>query len=399
MPPSGGGFGGQLAALVAACGYLVVRPAARTRARNLRGEPHSAAHGGKVLVSLNAAAARGAAAPPPMASKDGGSNTLEQLKAMTVIVADTGDLEKIKAFHPQDATTNPTLLLQAISAPGGEALIDNAVAAARASAYSKSNENALVSDVCDRMAVAVGCEILKIVPGVVSTEVDADLSFSTERSVAKAKRLVELYLEAGVDPRERVLIKLASTWECIDACRQLEAEGIHCNMTLLFSQVQAVACAEAGATLISPFVGRILDWYKKAEGREFSAQEDPGVLSVRAIYAYYKKFGYKTIVMGASFRTADECLALAGCDKLTISPQILGELASRSEPVLLQLDASKALSDTSVQRLADRDLTESQFRLLLNENPMATEKLSEGIRSFGKDLVKLKDLVRARLNR
>jgi len=242
----------------------------------------------------------------------------------------------------------------------------------------------------------IGCDILKIVPGLISTEVDANLSFSTASSLAKARKLVALYEEAGVNPRERVLIKMASTWESIEACRELEKDGIHCNMTLLFARSQAVACAEAGATLISPFVGRILDWHKKAEGREFSAEEDPGVVSVRAIYAYYKKYGHKTIVMGASFRTADECLALAGCDKLTISPKVIAEIEAKSGPVPRKLDPVLS-AENAPPRLAVGALSEKEFRLLLNEDQMATEKLSEGIRGFSKDLSKLKDLVRKRL--
>lgn len=275
-------------------------------------------------------------------------------------------------------------------------MFDKAIAAAMKKMGRHADEEALVSEVCDRLAVMIGCEILKIVPGLVSTEVDANLSFSTEASLVKARHLVELYEEAGIDPRARVLIKMASTWESIDACRQLEREGIHCNMTLLFSRSQAIACAEANATLISPFVGRILDWYKKSEGREYTAEEDPGVVSVRAIYAYYKKYGHKTVVMGASFRSADECLALAGCDKLTISPKVIGEIQARSGPVPRKLHPTLSAKDAP-PRLSPQNLTEKEFRLLLNEDQMATEKLSEGIRGFGKDLAKLKDLVRQRL--
>jgi transaldolase len=326
----------------------------------------------------------------------GESNALAQLKAMTTIVADTGELDKIKAVLPTDATTNPTLIFQALNSDGGKVMFDKAIAAAMKKMGRHADEEALVSEVCDRLAVMIGCEILKLVPGLVSTEVDANLSFSTEASLAKARHLVELYEEAGVNPRKRVLIKMASTWESVEACRVLERDGIRCNMTLLFSRAQAIACAEAKATLISPFVGRILDWYKKAEGRDYTAEEDPGVLSVRAIYAYYKKHGHKTVVMGASFRTADECLALAGCDKLTISPKVIGEIEAKTGPVPRKLHPTLSAKDAP-PRLAPHDLTEKEFRLLLNEDQMATEKLSEGIRGFGKDLAKLKDLVRKRL--
>jgi len=325
-----------------------------------------------------------------------GGNALDQLKSMTVIVADTGELDKIKAILPEDATTNPTLIFQALNTEAGKVMMDKATNAAYQKMGRNADKEALVSEVCDRLAVMIGCEILKVVPGLVSTEVDANLSFSTEASLAKARHLVELYEEAGVDPRKKVLIKMASTWESIEACRQLERDGIHCNMTLLFSIGQAVACAEAGATLISPFVGRILDWYKKAEGKNFTAEEDPGVLSVRAIYAYYKKHGHKTVVMGASFRSAEECLALAGCDKLTISPKVIGEIQAMTGPVTRKLHPTLSAKDAP-ERLAPGDLTEKDFRLLLNEDQMATEKLSEGIRGFGKDLQKLKDLVRQRL--
>merc|ERR1719238_1334688 len=248
----------------------------------------------------------------------------------------------------------------------------------------------------DSLNVAFGCKILEVVPGYVSTEVDAKLSFDTETSISKARKLIKMYESHGVK-RDRVLIKLGTTWEAVQACRVLEAEGIKCNMTLLFSFCQAVACAEAGATLISPFVGRILDWFKKSTGKaSYEIEEDPGVLSVRRIYAYYKKYGHKTIVMGASFRTADECLALAGCDKLTISPKVIGEIEARSGPVPRKLHPTLSAKDAP-PRLSPHDLTEKEFRLLLNEDQMATEKLSEGIRGFGKDLAKLKDLVRQRL--
>jgi transaldolase len=321
-------------------------------------------------------------------------DALEQLKLMTVVVADTGDVDAIRRLQPEDATTNPTLLLQAVSGANGAALLDRAVKAAQEGGIGQGE--ALVSDVCDRLAVLVGCDILGVVSGLVSTEVDADLSFDTNATLAKARRLTQLYNEAGVDT-SRVLIKLGSTWESIEACRKLEQEGIRCNMTLIFSFAQAVACAEAGATLISPFVGRILDWYKKAEGRDFTPNEDPGVLSVQRIYKYYKQNGHKTVVMGASFRNTGEILALAGCDKLTIGPKFLDEMKQMNEVVERCLDPQMALNAEKVQRLTDGLLDEEKFRWHHNEDAMATEKLAEGIRGFAKDLIKLKDLVRARI--
>jgi len=326
----------------------------------------------------------------------GSDNAFTQLKAMTIVVADTGEIDKIKAILPQDATTNPSLIFAALNTDGGKVQFDKAISDAMKKLGKDVDQETLVSEVCDRLAVMIGCDILKIVPGLVSTEVDANLSFNTEASLAKARHLVELYEEAGVNPRERVLIKMASTWESIEACRILEREGIHCNMTLLFSKPQAFACAEAGATLISPFVGRILDWYKKKEGREFTAEEDPGVLSVRSIYAYYKKYGYNTIVMGASFRSAEEALALAGCDKLTISPKVIAEIEAKSGPVERKLHPTLSAKNAP-PRLAPKDLTEQDFRRFQKEDQMATDKLAEGIDGFDKDLGKLKDLVRQRL--
>jgi len=330
----------------------------------------------------------------PPAKKARTLDAFEQLKSMTVVVADTGDVDTIRRLQPEDATTNPTLLLQAVSGALGEALLDRALKAARAA--SPLEGEALVSDVCDRLAVLVGCDILRAVQGLISTEVDADLSFDTNATLTKARRLMQLYKEAGVDSG-RILIKLGSTWESIQACRQLENEGIHCNMTLIFSFAQAVACAEAGATLISPFVGRILDWYKKAEGRDFTAEEDPGVISVRRIYSYYKQNGHETVVMGASFRSTGEILALAGCDKLTIGPKFLDELKQQYTFVERRLDPEVARSSGEVERLAEGPLDEKQFRWHHNEDAMATEKLAEGLRGFAKDLVKLKHLVRARI--
>ncbi len=308
------------------------------------------------------------------------ATALEQLKQFTKVVADTGDFESIKEFKPQDATTNPSLLLKAAGMPAYARLLDQAI--------KEAGSGATMDDVIDRLLVVFGIEILKIVPGRVSSEVDARLSFDTEGTVARARHLIALYEKAGI-PRERVLIKIASTWEGIRAAEQLEREGIHCNLTLLFSFPQAVACAEAKVQLISPFVGRILDWYKKSTGRDYSATEDPGVQSVTEIYTYYKKFGYQTEVMGASFRNVGEILELAGCDLLTISPQLLGELHASNATVTRKLDPQQAAS-ADVKKVT---FDEKSFRLALNEDAMATEKTAEGIRQFAADIVKLEKLI------
>lgn len=311
---------------------------------------------------------------------------LDQLKTMTTVVADTGDIEAIREFLPTDATTNPSLIFQAAQKPEYRYLIQKAI---RDMPKNHSSEEARKSDLLDHIVVNFGLEILKIVPGRVSTEVDARLSFDTQASIAKARSLISLYEAHGV-PRNRILIKLASTWEGIRAAEVLEMEGIHCNMTLLFSIAQAIACAEAKATLISPFVGRILDWYKKSTGKEsYASNEDPGVISVRAIYNYLKKFDYKTVVMGASFRNKGEIVELAGCDLLTISPQFLQELSNSGDPLerKLSVETAKALP---IERM---HLNESHFRYLFNEDPMAVDKLAEGIRLFAKDAVKLQDYV------
>ena len=307
---------------------------------------------------------------------------LDQLKQFTKVVADTGDFDSIKDFKPQDATTNPSLILKAAGMPGYMHLVDQAVRDAGA--------GATVGQTIDRLLVLFGTEILKIVPGRVSTEVDARLSFDRDGSIAKAREVVALYEKNGVG-RDRVLIKLASTWEGIQAARQLKKEGIHCNMTLLFSFAQAVASAKAGVQLISPFVGRILDWHKKNEGRDFAPAEDPGVLSVRRIYNYYKKFGYKTEVMGASFRNKGEILELAGCDLLTISPSLMGELAASEEPVERKLDPKTAKKTEATDRVS---YDEKGFRYAFNEDPMAVDKTAEGIRLFAADIVKLEALIR-----
>jgi len=311
-------------------------------------------------------------------------NKLEQLRAMSTVVADTGDMESMRAFRPTDATTNPSLVLKASEMPGYARLVEEAVAWGR-------RRGAAVGDVTDRVAVNFGTEITKIVPGRVSTEVDADLSFDTEGSVAKAKKLIGLYEERGVG-RERILIKLASTWEGIEAVRRLQAEGIDCNMTLIFSLAQAIAAADAKAFLISPFVGRILDWHVKAGGGPYDSDSDPGVKSVYAIYAYYKAYGIKTVVMGASFRNTGEIEALSGCDRLTISPQLLDALSKEEGELARRLDPDHP--GLAPPRVA---IDEKRFRWMLNEDQMATEKLSEGIRIFNRDLQSLRAMVEQRL--
>lgn len=314
---------------------------------------------------------------------------LEQLKKYTTVVADTGDFRQMEEFSPQDATTNPSLILAAAAKPEYRPILDAVVAEFKATV---SNPAERVGELMDRVIVAFGLEILKRVPGRVSSEVDARLSFDTEGTVAKAREIMALYEAAGI-PRERVLIKIASTWEGIQAARQLEQEGIHCNLTLLFSLVQAVACAEAGVRLISPFVGRILDWYKSSTGQDYTAETDPGVISVRTIYNYYKKFGYPVQIMGASFRNTGEILALAGCDLLTISPNLLAELAGSEEPVTPVL-TPEAAQASDIERIpAD----EKSFRFLFNEDAMATEKTAEGIRKFSADIRKLEALLASML--
>ncbi|MFN5002395.1 MAG: transaldolase [Akkermansiaceae bacterium] len=310
---------------------------------------------------------------------------LDQLKKLTTVVADTGDFEAMKAFKPQDATTKPSLILQAATKAEYRPLIDQAINEHKNSGLSGQ---ALTDAVLDRILILFGLEILKIVPGRVSTEVDARLSFDTQGTVDKALQLIAAYEKAGIS-RDRVLIKAASTWEGIKAAEILEKQGIHCNLTLLFSFAQAVACAEAKVQLISPFVGRILDWYKASTGKDYQGDEDPGVISVKAIYNYYKKFGYKTEVMGASFRNKGEIIALAGCDLLTISPGLLAELAASEEPIVPKLTAAAAQSDP-VEKIS---LDEKSFRLMFNEDAMATEKTAQGIRNFAADIVKLEKLV------
>ncbi len=310
---------------------------------------------------------------------------LDQLKTMTTVVADTGDMEAIRAFAPVDATTNPTLILKAAQLEAYAPLVSEAIAWGR-------SHNRLTSEIADRLTINFGAELTKIVPGRVSTEVDADLSFDVAGTVAKAREIIEEYAKRGVG-RERVLIKIAATWEGIRAAEILQGEGIDCNMTLIFSLAQAAACADAGAFLISPFVGRIHDWHLKAEGKSYTAETDPGVISVRQIYAYYKANGINTIVMGASFRNIGEIEALAGCDRLTISPQLLDELAKDYKELPRRLNPSAA-AKSAVARM---NLDEKTFRLVLNEDAMATEKLAEGIRAFARDLRALREVVSQRL--
>lgn len=316
-------------------------------------------------------------------------NQLEQLKQMTKVVADTGDFASLRQFSPQDATTNPTLILKAAQMPEYQALVDKAVKDFGGGAASKQ---ARTSQVIDYLLVLFGMEILKIVPGRVSTETDAALSFDTAGIVAKSHRLIELYAANGI-PKERILIKIATTWEGVQAAAQLQKEGIRCNLTLLFSLPQAIACAEAGVQLISPFVGRIMDWHKAKTGKDFAPAEDPGVISVQKIYQYYKKFGYATEVMGASFRNVGEIVELAGCDLLTISPNLLAELQKSTAPVIRKLDPESA-ARTAVEKIS---LDEKRFRFLFNEDAMATEKTSEGIRNFVADTVKLESFIAQRL--
>jgi transaldolase len=314
---------------------------------------------------------------------------LDQLKQFTVVVADTGDFATLKQYAPRDATTNPSLILKVADKPEYKFILDKAIADNKKSGAAGE----LLRSVMDDLLILFGCEILKVVPGRVSTETDASLSFDTEALVAKGRRFISLY-EKNKIPRERILIKVASTWEGIRAAEILQREGINCNMTLLFSLPQAIACAEAKAKLISPFVGRIMDWYKAKEKKEFAPAEDPGVLSVKEIYAYYKKFGYPTEVMGASFRNAGEILELAGCDLLTISPQLMGELKAGTAPVARKLSPEMA-RDGKIEKLS---LDEKKFRWLLNENAMATEKTAEGIRLFNADALKLERFVAAKIN-
>ena len=312
---------------------------------------------------------------------------LEQLRKLTTVVADTGDIEAIAKYTPEDATTNPSLILKAAQIAEYAPLIDASIAYAKAQSNDKAQQ---VQDTCDMLAVSIGKEILKVVPGRISTEVDACLSYDTEGSIAKARQLIKMYNDAGIT-NDRILIKLASTWEGIRAAEILEKEGINCNLTLLFSFAQARACAEAGVFLISPFVGRIMDWYKAKEGRDFEAYEDPGVISVAGIYDYYKEHGYNTVVMGASFRNIGEILELAGCDRLTISPNLLQELEEATGEVV------EKLIDTKGNKERPAAMTHAEFLWDHNQDPMAVEKLAEGIRNFAVDQGKLETMIADRL--
>jgi len=318
---------------------------------------------------------------------------LEQLRKHTTVVADSGDFKSYSALKGsiQDGTTNPSLLLQAASLDDYKELVDSSIEWAKKKS-DKINEQ--VEHAMDKLSVTFGAEILKLVPGRVSTEIDARLSFDTEATIAKARHLAGLYREIGVEPKDRVYFKVASTWEGIKAAEALEKEGLHTNLTLLFSFAQAVACAEAGVTLISPFVGRILDYWKKETGKEYTSEDDPGVVSVTSIYNYYKKYGYKTIVMGASFRNKGEIVALAGCDYLTIAPKLLTELSNSNDPITVKLSTEKAAS-LDIPRVT---YDEKSFRWAFNEDPCAVTKLAEGIRQFAKDSMKLEEVIKGKLS-
>ncbi|EKO3477389.1 transaldolase [Vibrio fluvialis] len=315
------------------------------------------------------------------------SNKLEQLRKLTTVVADTGEIDAIKKYQPEDATTNPSLILKAAQIAEYAPLIDQAIEYAKSQTSDKAEQ---VQEACDMLAVNIGKEILKTIPGRISTEVDARLSYDAEGSIVKARKLIKMYNDAGIS-NDRILIKLASTWEGIRAAEVLEKEGINCNLTLLFSFAQARACAEAGVFLISPFVGRIMDWYKAKEGRDFEAQEDPGVLSVSKIYNYYKQHGYKTVVMGASFRNIGEILELAGCDRLTIAPSLLAELEAAEGEVVEKLVDSNGTQERPAA------MTHSEFLWEHNLDAMAVEKLAEGIRNFAVDQGKLETMIEAKL--
>ena len=321
------------------------------------------------------------------------ASLLEQLRQVTVVVADTGDIQAIEQFTPRDATTNPSLITAAAQMPQYHQIVDETLLKAKADSGAGASDKDVANLAFQRLAVAFGRKILDIIPGRVSTEVDARLSYDTEATIATARNLIQQYLDLGIDP-ERILIKIASTWEGIRAAEVLEKEGIHCNLTLLFGMHQAVACAEAGVTLISPFVGRILDWYKKDTGRdEYPPEEDPGVLSVTKIYNYYKKFGYKTEVMGASFRNLGEITELAGCDLLTISPKLLAQLDDTQADLPRKLDPTKA-AGIDIEKIV---MDEAAFRQMHDADPMAKEKLDEGIKGFSKALETLEGFLATRL--
>ena len=315
---------------------------------------------------------------------------LDSLKKFSSVVADTGDIDSIQKFNPDDCTTNPSLIFKAVQSNKYKKLVDEVISNSKSRKFSQTEDQ--VNYIADQLTIAFGIELTKIVPGYVSTEVDSDLSFNTEATVEKAKQIINSYEQSGV-PKNRILIKIAGTWEGIQAVKKLEAEGISCNCTLIFSLTQAIACAEAGAFLISPFVGRILDWFKSNTQKDYDSSNDPGVESVEKIFNYFKKFNYNTIVMAASFRNKDEIINLAGCDKLTISPTLLEELSQNDDEIELKLSKENS-SSLDIERI---NVNESSFRWHLNENQMASFKLAEGIRLFNKDLLKLKELIRGQL--
>ena len=315
---------------------------------------------------------------------------LDSLKKFSSVVADTGDIDSIQKFNPDDCTTNPSLIFKAVQSNKYKKLVDEVISNSKSRKFSQTEDQ--VNYIADQLTIAFGIELTKIVPGYVSTEVDSDLSFNTEATVEKAKQIINSYEQSGV-PKNRILIKIAGTWEGIQAVKKLEAEGISCNCTLIFSLTQAIACAEAGAFLISPFVGRILDWFKSNTQKDYDSSNDPGVESVEKIFNYFKKFNYNTIVMAASFRNKDEIINLAGCDKLTISPTLLEELSQNEDEIKLKLSKENS-SLLDIERI---NVNESSFRWHLNENQMASFKLAEGIRLFNKDLLKLKELIRGQL--
>ena len=315
---------------------------------------------------------------------------LESLKKFSSVVADTGDIDSIQKFNPDDCTTNPSLIFKAVQSNKYKKLVDEVISNSKSRKFSQTEDQ--VNYIADQLTIAFGIELTKIVPGYVSTEVDSDLSFNTEATVEKAKQIINSYEQSGV-PKNRILIKIAGTWEGIQAVKKLEAEGISCNCTLIFSLTQAIACAEAGAFLISPFVGRILDWFKSNTQKDYDSSNDPGVESVEKIFNYFKKFNYNTIVMAASFRNKDEIINLAGCDKLTISPTLLEELSQNEDEIKLKLSKENS-SSLDIERI---NVNESSFRWHLNENQMASFKLAEGIRLFNKDLLKLKELIKGQL--
>ena len=315
---------------------------------------------------------------------------LDSLKKLSSVVADTGDIDSIQKFNPDDCTTNPSLIFKAVQSNKYKKLVDEVISNSKSRKFSQTEDQ--VNYIADQLTIAFGIELTKIVPGYVSTEVDSDLSFNTEATVEKAKQIINSYEQSGV-PKNRILIKIAGTWEGIQAVKKLEAEGISCNCTLIFSLTQAIACAEAGAFLISPFVGRILDWFKSNTQKDYDSSNDPGVESVEKIFNYFKKFNYNTIVMAASFRNKDEIINLAGCDKLTISPTLLEELSQNDDEIKLKLSKENS-SSLDIERI---NVNESSFRWHLNENQMESFKLAEGIRLFNKDLLKLKELIRDQL--